>query len=272
MDELKKIKDYWERSPIFDYEVKEEKFSKTYYDKVDNIYLNNNNPFNMHFFHFNDCRDKAVLDIGCGAGAAVRQYARSSAKIFAVDLTKISVERTHKSLKLFNLKGNVLQSDAAFLPFKEGSFDYVLSWGVLHHIPSTEAGIQEVHRVLKPGGKALISLYYKHILLQNMLLFKTFKMVLKLLLRAPAERNGLQFADTPEEFVRMYDGPDNPIGRVYSKEEIKNLFSAFKIVNMEQHGAPTRFLFGSQYMPAFVHKLIDRYLGLCLCIEAEKPR
>ena len=263
MDELKKIKDYWERSPIFDYEVKEEKFSKVYYEKVDDIYFNNNN--------FDDCRDKTVLEIGCGAGPAVRRYARSGARTFAVDLTKISVERTHKSLKLLNLKGNVLQSDAAFLPFKDNSFDYVLSFGVLHHIPSTEEGLKEVHRVLKPGGKALIALYYRHILLRNMLLFGLFRWVLRSFLSAPGERTGLQFADTPEEFVRMYDGPDNPIGRVYSKDEMNNLFSAFKIVNMEQHGAPIRFLFGSKYMPTFLHKLIDRYFGLCLCIEAEKP-
>lgn len=271
MDELKKTKDYWERSPIFDYEVKEEKFSKAYYEKVDDIYFNNNNPFNLHLFHFDDCRGKAVLEIGCGAGAAVRRYAKSGARIHAVDLTEISVKRTHKSLQLFNLKGNVLQSDAASLPFKDNSFDYVLSFGVLHHIPSTEAGIQEVSRVLKPGGKALIALYYRHILLRNMLLFGLFRWVLRSFLHAPGERTGLQFADTPEEFVRMYDGPDNPIGRVYSKEEIRGLFGAFKIVNLEQHGAPVRFLFGSQYMPTFVHKLIDRYFGLCLCIEAEKP-
>jgi ubiquinone/menaquinone biosynthesis C-methylase UbiE len=267
---LREVKDYWEKSPIFDYEVKEERFSRAYYEKVDDIYFNENNRFNIHLFHFGDCKGKTVLEIGFGAGAAVRRYARSGARIYAVDLAEISVQRAHKSLQLFNLKGNLLQSDAAFLPFRGDSFDYVLSFGVLHHLPSTEAGIQEVHRVLKPGGKALIALYYKHVLLQNAWLFSLFRMGLRLLLRAPQERRGLQFAETPEEFVRMYDGPDNPIGRVYTREEIKDLFKAFRILNIEQHGAPVRFLLGSKYLPVFLHRLIDRYFGLCLCVEAEK--
>lgn len=271
MKTLKEIRNYWEKSPIFDYEVREEKFSKPYYEKVDDIYFNENNQFNLHLFHFDDCMGKSVLEIGCGAGAAVRSYVKSGAIVFAVDLTEISVKRTYKSLQLFNLNGSVIQADACSLPFKDNSFDYVLSFGVLHHIPSTGQGIKEVRRVLMPGGKAMIALYYKHILLSNSLLFKLFKAILKIVLRAPNQRTGLQFADTPEEFVRMYDGPDNPIGSVYSKKEMTDLFNAFKIIKIEQHGAPIRFLSISKYMPVFMHKVIDKYFGLCLCIEAEKP-
>lgn len=270
MDELKKTKDYWERSPIFDYEVKEEKFSREYYERIDEICLKNNNPFNLHLFHFDDVNGKRVLDIGCGAGFLVRQYAKNGAITFGVDITEISIQRTYKSLKLYKLDGYISQANAEELPFKSNSFDYVTSWGVLHHIPSTEKGVGEVFRILKPGGIAIISLYSRNILLRSPF-FPFLKIAMKILLRAPKERDGLQYAPSPEEFVRMYDGTDNPIGRVYSLEEMKDLFKAFKIVNIEQHGVPTRFLLGSKYMPAFLHKLIDRYFGLCLCIEAEKP-
>jgi len=270
MVDYKDVKKYWEKSPIFDYEVGYERFSKAYYEEIDRKYFGNNNSFNLHLFHFDDCRGKNVLEVGCGAGAAVRRYAGCGALVYATDITEISVVRTSRSLRLFDLEGYVVQSDAESLPFQDNSFDYVLSFGVLHHIPSTEAGLKEVHRVLKPGGIAMIALYYKHLLLRNELLFKIFKFVLRIILRAPRERNGLQFAQTPDEFVRMYDGPDNPIGRAFSREEMKYLFRDFSIINMEQHGAPTRFLLGSQYMPLFMHKLIDQYFGLCLCIEAQK--
>jgi len=266
---LNETKKHWEGSPICDYEVKEEKFSKDYYERIDEINLKDNNPFNLHLFHFDRVKEKTVLDVGCGAGFLVRQYARNGARIFGIDFTDISVKRSSLSLKVYQLPGHIMQANAEELPFKDSSFDYVTSWGVLHHLPSTENGLKEVLRVLKPGGLAIISLYYRNALL-NKLCFPVLKILMKVLLKAPKERDGLQYAKSPEEFVRMYDGVGNPIGRVYSKQEIEHLFRDFDIRNIEQHGVPTRFLVGSKYLPRIVHRMIDRYFGICLCIEAEK--
>lgn len=266
LDETRK---YWEGSPICDYEISEEKFSKSYYERIDEINLKDNNIFNLHLFHFESVKGKRVLDVGCGAGFLVRMYARNGARIFGIDFTDISVRRSSRSLKVYGLPGHIMQANAEELPFKDSSFDYVTSWGVLHHVPSTENGVNEVLRVLKPGGIAIISLYYRNILLSK-LCFPALKFLMRIFLRAPKERDGLQYAKSPEEFVRMYDGVDNPIGRVYSRREIERLFRDFEIRNVEQHGVPTRFLAGSKYLPQIVHRVIDRYFGICLCVEARK--
>lgn len=51
------------------------------------------------------------------------------------------------------------RADAENLPFPNASFDMALSVGVLHHTPDTAKGICEIHRILKPGGVAIIMLY-----------------------------------------------------------------------------------------------------------------
>ena len=53
-------------------------------------------------------------------------------------------------------------ADAEDLPFENESFDWVYSWGVLHHTPNTERAVAEASRVLKPGGTAKIMIYHKY--------------------------------------------------------------------------------------------------------------
>lgn len=60
-----------------------------------------------------------------------------------------------------DLCGELYDADATDLPFKDGYFDCVYSFGVLHHIPEIETCVSEIHRVLKPGGMFLFGLYHK---------------------------------------------------------------------------------------------------------------
>ena len=53
------------------------------------------------------------------------------------------------------------------LHFENETFDHVNCQGVVHHTPNTQKAINEIFRVLKRGGKASISVYYKNFLLRN---------------------------------------------------------------------------------------------------------
>ena len=53
-------------------------------------------------------------------------------------------------------------ADAEALPFEDGSFDRVYSWGVLHHTPETQQAVREAMRVLRPGGTFCVMLYARH--------------------------------------------------------------------------------------------------------------
>jgi SAM-dependent methyltransferase len=60
------------------------------------------------------------------------------------------------------LPGATIEGDAERLPLPDASFDVAYSWGVIHHTPDTQACVDELHRVLRPGGKLILMLYSKH--------------------------------------------------------------------------------------------------------------
>ena len=102
-------------------------------------------------------KGKSVLEIGCGTGAASVLFARAGARVTAIDLTQAAVDMTLAHTE--GLGVAVERMDAEHLAFPDQSFDYVFSWGVLHHSSAPEKAFAEVARVLKTGGSALIMVY-----------------------------------------------------------------------------------------------------------------
>jgi len=90
------------------------------------------------FAEFPRWRGKRVLEIGVGTGTDFLQWARSGAEAVGVDLTERAVLLTRRRLAREGLDRPVYVADAEQLPFADGSFDLVYSWGVLHHSPNTE--------------------------------------------------------------------------------------------------------------------------------------
>ena len=105
--------------------------------------------------------DKAVLEIGCGMGTHAAMLASSGARLTAVDLTERAVMATKQRFKVFQLPGYIQQADCEQLPFRDDSFDFVWSWGVIHHSSVTERCLAEITRVLRPGGRIMLMVYYK---------------------------------------------------------------------------------------------------------------
>lgn len=117
------------------------------------------NPWLRENFDFANFRNSRVLEIGCGAGAASCLFAKGSALVSAIDLTDAAVEMTRRNAASRGLDVDVRQMDAEKLAFPDDSFDYVFSWGVIHHSHSTENAIDGIRRVLRPGGRGLIMVY-----------------------------------------------------------------------------------------------------------------
>ena len=107
---------------------------------------------------------KSVLEIGPGAGGHSALFASHGARVTSIDLT---AERALATQAKFRIMGDAardcraLQGDGENLPFADGVFEIGYSNGVLHHTPDTERAIDEVWRVLRPGGKAVVMLYCK---------------------------------------------------------------------------------------------------------------
>jgi ubiquinone/menaquinone biosynthesis C-methylase UbiE len=200
-------------------------------------------------------KGKRVLEIGCGCGSEAERFARAGASYTGVDLTNAAVSITQRRFELGGLQGRFAQGDAENLPFADGSFDLVYSHGVLHHTPDTPRAIREVHRVLAPGGRAVIMLYYQdsfnyHVNLRIVRrlrahLLKTdlgMKLSRKIW-REPEEelrRHAELLRQDPGAYLDMQnmlnrntDGPDNPLSQVFSRVSATGLFWQFENVRTE---------------------------------------
>ena len=101
---------------------------------------------------------KSALDAGCGSGRWSYALAKMGARVTAVDLTDSGVRATEAALAPFPGCA-VYQASISALPFPPASFDFVVSWGVLHHTPDTRAAFERLVPLVKPGGVLYVMLY-----------------------------------------------------------------------------------------------------------------
>lgn len=117
-------------------------------------------PFIPAFADFERYRGARVLEIGVGLGADHECFAAAQADLYGIDLTRRAIDHTRARLELRGLTSRLQVADAEALPYPDGHFELVYSWGVLHHSPSPERAIDEVWRVLRPGGTAKLMIYH----------------------------------------------------------------------------------------------------------------
>jgi SAM-dependent methyltransferase len=159
MSQLKdEVRRHWEADPCGSRLAVSEPGTREFFDEVERARYELE-PFIPGFARFGDWQGRTVLEVGVGLGTDFVRFARAGAVLSGVDLTEASVALVRRRLELEGLEARVEVADAEHLPFDDGSFDLVYSWGVLHHTPDTSAALGEVHRVLAPGGEARIMLY-----------------------------------------------------------------------------------------------------------------
>ncbi len=106
--------------------------------------------------------DDRVLDFASGTGWAAEFLLRLGARPVCADLSIEMMRRVRQRLEcdtrlVFRREANFVVTRGQTLPFADVSFDGVLCMNALHHIPSYLAALREIHRVLKPGGRAVFS-------------------------------------------------------------------------------------------------------------------
>jgi SAM-dependent methyltransferase len=97
-----------------------------------------------------------VLEVGCGTGCDLLQFAKYGALAHGVDITPRHVNLARARV---NGAAKVVLGDATHLPFENGEFDYVYSHGVLMHSNEPRRIVNEIFRVLRPGGRFNVHVY-----------------------------------------------------------------------------------------------------------------
>ena len=212
---------------------------------------------------FEQAKNLSVLEIGCGIGTDGAQFAKAGANYTGIDLTEAAVDLAKQRFELFQLPGTFRVADAEHLDFPDNSFDLVYSHGVLHHTPDTAAAVREIHRVLRPGGKAVVMLYHRDSYNYrvnisifrrtgvNLLRWNAGVKLVHLLTGEPKEslhQHARQLKAQPkylnsEEFLsRNTDGAGNPLARVYSRVEARELFKDFAHIELRTYFLNKRWL------------------------------
>lgn len=102
-----------------------------------------------------------VLEVGVGSGSHAQLLAPHCRSYTGIDLTNYAVTSTARRLRLFAIPGRVLRMDAEQMAFADASFDFVWTWGVIHHSADTANALREIYRVLRPGGLAVVMVYHR---------------------------------------------------------------------------------------------------------------
>ena len=161
---------------------------------------------------FETLAGKDVLEVGCGTGVHARLLAEAGAHLTAVDLTPTAVDLTRRRLALHGLTADVREADAQELPFADASFDLVWSWGVVHHSADTRCVIEEIARVLRPGGELRLMVYHR-----SSVTFWLNYMLLRGVL------GGKLLRMSPAEIANRYS--DGVIARHYTRDELARLLA-----------------------------------------------
>jgi len=271
----REVREWWNANPmLYDWQgTMDLKFgSKEFFDEIDRRFWNSGAFASAHdrtpfgkLIEYEQWRGKRVLDIGCGSGAHTALLARSGCIVTAVDLSGTAVELTKRRLELFDVTADVLEADVECLPFESESFDLVWSWGVIHHTPRADRALEEIHRVLRPGGDARVMVYHRN----SIYYWVNLMLIRGVLMGGLLRRSPSMLADYH---------CDGRIARHFGTRELLSLMGAFLDVRTQVFSQPAdvyplpRWLksWAIRLVPTAVTTALTERLGWFLFVRATK--
>lgn len=281
-------KNWWEENPMqYNWNENEEWINKTpkvenvtrsFFEKIDERFFSISQvfakkevlPFN-HLIDFEKLENKKVLEIGCGFGSHAQLILQNSNKVeyTGVDITKTAIDFIKKRFEIFGLNGQIIECDAEKLPFEDSKFDFIWSWGVIHHSKNTEKILDEIRRVLKPNGSCTLMVYNKNSLRYYLYggLFKGI-MCLKLLKKNLQEIN-MEFTDG--YFARHFTSSE--IKRILKIKElkIKKVFALPETDHLPFPGGYRLMKLNLKFVNYIIEKLLRKF-GWFLIIKFKKEK
>jgi SAM-dependent methyltransferase len=265
-DEKQRAREQWSQDPAGAVYGRGHEFgTREFFDAVERHRYSEYAPWMPEVMGFKNFPLARLLEIGCGMGTDLLQFARGGAEVTGVDLTARSIEISRQRFAVYGARGDFAIADGESLPFADGSFEVVYSNGVLHHTPDTEGAVREIHRVLSPRGLARVMLYHRD----------SAYYWGQIILRHGLLRGELLRGDSPEEIMSRYvevnESGGRPLVKVYSRREARKLFSMFRRVRIEveQLTRSELYILG-RFIPEGMFRWLRRSVGGNVIISARK--
>jgi len=231
-DLQKKNIEWWGQNPMnYDWNktLEKKEGTKEFFQAIDERFFNalkifahpkypSQLPFS-ELIDYGSLAGKNVLEVGCGLGGNAAVLAKEGANLHAIDITPRAIELCKKRFELFNLRGDISLGDAENLRFADNKFDFIWSWGVIHHTANMQNAVDEIFRVLKPGSTAKIMVYHRNSF-RYWILGGLYYGILK----------GRLFRMNLDEVNKSFT--DGYIARHLTKREAKKIFSKFKKIRL----------------------------------------
>ena len=129
--DINNVEKFWEANPVASKAISAPQESADYFHKFDEIReADDCEPYKYsNLIHGYDvCKNKKILDVGCGNGYVLANYAKNGAEVFGVDITKKAIELSKRRFKLSSLKGVFKKTDGESLAFDDENFD--IKWPI----------------------------------------------------------------------------------------------------------------------------------------------
>jgi 2-polyprenyl-3-methyl-5-hydroxy-6-metoxy-1,4-benzoquinol methylase len=268
---IEKVKKYWDQRPCNIRHSPEPVGTRKYFDEVEarKYFVE---PHIPRFAEFERWRGKEVLEIGCGIGTDTVNFARSGARVTAVELSPKSMAIARQRVEVYGLNERVkfyegsAEELASFLPIK--TFDLVYAFGVIHHTPHPERVLEQLRNYVRPGTILKIMVYHRRS-------WKVFWAVMKY-----GKGN---FRNVKEIVARHSEAQTgSPVTYTYTRREARRLLEGhgFRVTEMwVDHIFPYRVseyvqyryrrALGFRLIPPPLFRWLERRVGWHLCITAE---
>jgi len=152
------VREYWNRH-IHDLEITRHPVgSRGFFDDLDQYHFEKLHHL-LRLVDFHGYRGRSVLEVGCGAGVDLARFAKGGAAVTGVDLARSAIDLARANFAQQGLEGRFEVADGEHLPFPDNSFDLVYAHGVVQYTADPRQLVQECHRVLRPGGRAVFQVY-----------------------------------------------------------------------------------------------------------------
>lgn len=238
--------------------------SKADFEFLNSSYLSENfylNSFFKGLKEVNFLKNSLVLDIGCGWGSSTKYLSKYSKKVTSIDISQVAIEGAKTNLSFDDITNSeLIEMDAENLSFPDSSYDFVYSWGVIHHSSDPGKIISEIYRVMRAGGKGTIMVYNKSSLRYWLLGFYQLYIRRQVL-------SGYNWSNIGKKFT---DGfyHKHYISKELKKEFLSNGFSDVKI-------KISHYLGKGKILPfintnSFIGKILRKRFGYFLIVEFKK--
>ena len=287
------IKDFWNKNPVGTNFIDDE-IGEGFFTEYDDFRYRTE-PHILEELDNCDFDGKKILEIGLGQGADSMQIINRGALFYGIDLTEESIKRVEARFSIFKkIFKELKMAKAENIPYHDNYFDIIYSHGVIHHSPNINKIVEEMFRVLKPGGQAIVMMYHKNSInywisinfirrigLLFLFLFPPIKYLVAKITGESVPRlskhlknfkqSGISYLRMKNFIHKSTDGPDNVYSSVWTKNKAKELFREFKSTVTKVYFLNERHLLGLQkIMPSPLKRKLSHKFGWHLWIISQK--